>query len=53
MVLYIHERKGEGRAEIAEEMLRQNRMTIEEVSEMTELPLETVKQLAELISARQ
>jgi hypothetical protein len=47
------EGRAEGKSEIAEKMLRQNRMTLEEIAEMTELPMETVKRLAEQVSARQ
>ena len=39
--------KAERNVEFAKKLLKQNRMTIEEIAEITELPLETVKQIAE------
>ena len=41
------EGKAERNVEFAKKLLKQNRMTIEEIAEITELPLETVKQIAE------
>ena len=37
----------EERAEVAKKLLKQNKMTLEEIAEITEIPLETVKQLSE------
>ncbi|MBQ3670338.1 MAG: hypothetical protein II921_02530 [Treponema sp.] len=45
--------KAEGRAEIAEEMLKDGSFSLEKIVQISHLPLETVKQLAEQISARQ
>jgi len=37
----------EERAEVAKKLLKQNKMTLEEIAEITEIPLESVKQLSE------
>lgn len=41
------EARSEAKLEFAEKLIKQNKMTLEEIAEMTELPSETVKQLAE------
>ena len=42
--------QAETKNEVAEKMIRQNKMTLEEIADTTDLPLERVKELAEKLS---
>ncbi len=44
---FAKEERAAERAELAKKLLKQNKMTLEEIAEITEIPLETVKQLSE------
>ena len=41
----------EGRAEVAEKMIRRNKMSLEEIADTTDLPLERVREIAESLAA--
>ena len=48
---YGDERVAEARAEIAEKLIRQNKLTYEEIADTSDIPLEQVKQIAERLAA--
>ena len=47
---YGDERAAEKSIEIAEKLLRKNKLTLEEISDAADVPLETVEQLAQKLA---
>ena len=45
------EGKIEGKAEIIQELLKAGKMTVEQIADMLRLPVEKVKELAEMVLA--
>ena len=48
---YGDERVAEAKIEVVEKLLRQNKLTVEEIADIADVPLEQVRQMAQKITA--